>query len=703
MTPEYVVYSIGRTVKGIERASLLVEKQTADRKGSPVKKQVLNEPAWVIDVPDKDGVSLIVAGNRAVLGTANGKVTVVDLASRSVVWSTELDGIPLGLAAADGRLYVSTDQGAILCFGKKKSRRKLKVIEAHAEAYEKNDAYAAAAEEIIAQTGITEGYCVDLGCGEGELAYELARRTTLYICAIDPDADKVRAARRRLDAAGLYGTRVVVHEADLAALPHPAHFANLVVSARSVREGAGAVPAQSVRRVQRPSGGVACLGRVGAMDVDVRGPLAGAGAWTHQYCTPANNNCSSDTLIRAPLGMLWFRDSDFLMSSRHGRGPAPLFLGGRLFVEGLNALRAVDAYNGRTLWEYSLPGILKPYDQEHLVGASATGSNFCVEGDTLYLRTENRCIKLDVATCGKRGEIKLPGTWGFIAVEDGTLYGSLANTEHITHWAYRGSDMTGMFPESLALYAMDAATGAVKWTYTAKDSIRNNTIAIGNGRVHLIDRPVAVRDRTDKGQEPHPLGELVTLDAATGEQLWRNADDIYGTMLALSVQHDVLLMGYQHTRFKLNSELGGRMTAFRANDGTRLWDVKAGYDSRPVIHDRTIYMQPGAWDLLTGEPKRILDAQTGQEKLWQFSRSYGCGTIAGSPNLLVFRSATLGYIDLLGEPETHNYGGIRPGCWINALPVGGMLLLPDATHRCQCSYPIRASIALQPMDRVATP
>lgn len=156
-------------------------------------------------------------------------------------------------------------------------------------------------------------------------------------------------------------------------------------------------------------------------------------------------------------------------------------------------------------------------------------------------------------------------------------------------------------------------------------------------------------------------------------------------MLALSEEHDVLLMAYQHTRFRLASELGGRLTGFRASDGSQLWDIKASYASRPLISGRTVYAQPGAWDLLTGARKDF-----------SLARSYGCGTIVGSRRLLAYRSATLGYRDLTKDIGTENYGGIRPGCWINAIPAGGLLLLPEASNRCRCSYLIKATCALQP-------
>ena len=64
-------------------------------------------------------------------------------------------------------------------------------------------------------------------------------------------------------------------------------------------------------------------------------------------------------------------------------------------------------------------------------------------------------------------------------------------------------------------------------------------------------------------------------------------------------------------------------------------------------------------------------------------------------NLMVFRSATFGYFDLHENQEIRNFGGLRPGCWINALPAGGLVLMPDASAGCVCSYQNRTWMALQ--------
>lgn len=697
VTEKYIIYPVAEEIVGLNRMKLWTFKEIVDRKGEKSIKLVLSAPLWRMKSPHKID-SLIVAGNSVIVGTGS-RVSVIDIKSKETSFTAEVEGMPYGLAVANGRLFISTNKGIIYCYGPPQNNQG-RIAEAQTDKLlpEDSELYAKAADQIIKRTGITEGYCLDLACGDGSLAFALAKRTKLHIYAIDSDPDNVASARKKLDNAGLYGVRVTVHPGEPALKAYPNYFANLIVSGRST-EGVSVVPIDEANRLLRPYGGTLCIGKGGAMNKTVRGKLEGAGTWTHQYCDPANNNCSTDTIIKGPLGILWFNDFNFRMPDRHGRGPAPLFYDGLLFVEGLNGLRCVDAYNGRTIWEYPLPGILEPYDQEHINGAAITGSNFCIGQNCLYVRLENRCLRIDVETSEKLAEFKAPlnpngltGKWGYIACEDGILYGSIFNEEHTPKWGFRRSDMSDMLSESILFFALDAETGRLKWTYKPEHSIRNNAIAIGNGYVYIVDRPLAMVDLLERGVAErrgqdvpeHPTGTLIKLDANDGRIIWKNSRDIYGTMLALSKKYDLLLMSYQKTSFRLKSEAGGAMAALRTSDGSRLWDIKADYGSRPILNDRTIYIQPGAWDLLTG-----------QRKDFSFSRSYGCGTLAGSRNIMVFRSATLGYADLLCYRGTENYGGIRPGCWINALPVGGLVLMPDATDLCTCNYLIKSSIALQ--------
>ena len=62
---------------------------------------------------------------------------------------------------------------------------------------------------------------------------------------------------------------------------------------------------------------------------------------------------------------------------------------------------------------------------------------------------------------------------------------------------------------------------------------------------------------------------------------------------------------------------------------------------------------------------------------------------------MLFHSATLGYQNLTPNFKVENFGGLRPGCWINALPTGGLVLIPDASAGCSCSYQNRSWMALE--------
>jgi outer membrane protein assembly factor BamB len=695
----FVVFPDGVVQSASDQVSVFqwVETERMDKRGNPEKFTDL-KLVWSVR-PTYFGASLILAGRHIVSGGAGG-ISIIDLHTQNVISSKSVDGIAYGLSAANGNVFVSTNTGAIYCFGDRPNKSVIVQKESEESPYGENEANAQAAEEILRKTEIREGYCLDLDCGNGALAYELAKRTNLQIYAVDADMENVRFARRALGAAGLYGVRVTVHHAEPSHTNYPDSFADLIVSGRAVENGVDPSFAEESARLQRPYGGIVCIGKTGEMKVDVRGALAGTGVWTHQYANAANTICSDDGVIRGPLEILWFRDVDLIMPQRHGRGPAPLFYEGLMLAEGIDALRAVNAYNGRPLWSYPFPKILKEYDQDHLMGAAGTGSNFCIVGDSVFIHDGKQCQRLDVKTGKKINTYELPrlradeaGTWGYIAGVEDTLFGSSANTSHIVKWRYLQGTMGTQYTESTSLFALDVNTGTLKWKYDANDSIRHNAIAIGNGRVYLMDRPIAEIDKIeyDKSKRRgetvvHPPGVLLALDMQTGDEVWRNEQNIYGTMLALSETHDALLMSYQSTRFQLDSEIGGRMAAFRASTGKCLWDIEAEYVSRPIINGRVIYAQPGAWNLLTGEKKDF-----------QFTRSYGCGILASAMNLLVFRSATLGYRDLEWDQETQNYGGIRPGCWINAIPAGGLVLLPDAASGCTCSYLIQASIALQTM------
>jgi outer membrane protein assembly factor BamB len=436
--------------------------------------------------------------------------------------------------------------------------------------------------------------------------------------------------------------------------------------------------------------------------------LDGGGLWTHQNSNAGNTLCSDDVLVRGPLETAWYRDGVLEIVDRHAQGPAPLYNQGVLVVEGVDGLCGLDAYNGRTRWVFPIDGILADWDGvHHDVGVGDVGSNFCLGTDAVFVRNGPTCLRIDLQTGRQLAEFKTPvaddvanRNWGYVAVVDRVLFGTVLNEEHAVTPRYKNIRLR---TESVLLFAIDVDTGELLWKYEPQHSIRNNAIAIADGRAYLIDRPLAPADRIanpqPNGKRRPPLapgeqagGTLIALDARRGEVLWTNDQQIWGTQLAVGAPAGVLLMYYQgvkHGFFKLPSEVGGRLAAFTVDSGERLWDREAEYKTRPIINDGVVYAEGGAWDLTTGESIS-----------WDFRRSYGCGQISASRHLMLFRSATLGYLDLTREAGTENFGGIRPSCWFNAIPAGGMVLVPDGSSKCACSYQMRAWLALQPKEAV---
>ena len=648
---------------------------------------------------------VITAGSDVICGSQN-MVYVVNLERKKIRWSHPVRGNAVGLAVADGHLLVATTKGLIYCFADFEQQNVAPDTSDIAESSSPavSASIANIATDVLLESGVQQGFCLLVDCGDGRLARELARQSDLHVIGLESDEVKVAQARRSLVEAGVYGHRVSVIHGQLHNAKFPAYFADLIVSVKKPNSQTETSDDQLLAKLQRPNGGVVCLVEDGSCRIRRRGPLPGAGRWTHQNSDPANTLCSDDSLVRGPLEIAWFRDGVIEIADRHAQGPAPLFNNGILVVEGVHGLCGLDAYNGRTRWTYTVGDILADWDGvHHDVGIGDTGSNFCLSDDSVFVRSGTSCLKIDLRTGEKTAEFTAPTledspncNWGFVAFADGLLFGSLLNDKHKVSPRYPDIRLR---TESVLFFAMDPQTGDVRWKYEPKHSIRNNTIAIADGRVILIDRPLSSPDRIEQpsanGKHRPPLeagehveGTLVALNAIDGQVIWTNNQGIWGTQMAANSDARTLLMCYQgvkHNFFRLPSEIGGRLAAFDMDSGQRLWDRPATYKTRPVINGNVIYAEGGAWNLKTGE-----------ELPWAFQRSYGCGQIAASRHVMLFRSATLGYLDLTRNVGTENYGGIRPSCWFNAIPAGGMVLVPDGSAKCACSYQMRAWLALQP-------
>lgn len=696
------------------------------RKGASEKyhlERIDNAPtvktAWNADM-GVAATALIVAGPVAYIG-AKERIVGLNISTKKVDWSANVAGTVRALAAANGRLYAATDKGAIYAFAKDGRGSVVQPRGKHSP-YPKDGPLARRAAAILQKTGIMRGYCLDIDRGDpsassgeaGELAYQLAIQGDLYMVAIAANSGERDAARRKLDAAGLYGTRVVVLGGPPSERCLPPYFANLVISRSPL--------AEHLRPHLSPYRGALCTVDKGKIGYRSPTPPRGAGTWTHGLGDSGNSLCSGDELVGGPLGILWYTDEDLLTIDRHGKNPAPLFADGIMVRAGFDGIKTIDAYNGTLLWKREIPGLLRDYQGGTGVGAVAMGGMCCIESGAVFVRHDNYCLALDLLTGKQLAKHTAPphpdgkpGTWGYLAADRGVLFGTLFNEHHVVRGQHGDGGervqvpMGRHFTESILLFALDAKTGKLKWHCKAKDSIRNNSIAVGNGRAYFIDRPVAEIDRLLKadvaealrrgGTLPeHATGLLICRDARTGRELWRDEEDVFGTTLGLSKTHDLLVMSYNKVGRAIPSDSQGHRTrCYHAASGERAWDSPR-MGARPILNDRTLYSYPNAYDLFTGKRCTLVPgAKLGGPGRADAIRGkgIGCGTPIGSRHMLFIRSGAIGYYDIehdAGWLET--YGGIRSGCWLNAIPVGGIVLVPDDTRACRCSFPNQASIAL---------
>jgi outer membrane protein assembly factor BamB len=395
-----------------------------------------------------------------------------------------------------------------------------------------------------------------VGSEQGRLAYELAKRSELTIVGIEPDEQKVAAARMALSAAGLYGHRVMVEQGNLGDVPYSNYFANLIVSDQFVLTGKPAFDPRLYARMLKPVGGTICWGRPtsapgetissaaltslleaagikdhstikvdGTWGMLVRGKLPGAGSWSHQYGDAGNTASSKDTLVKGGLGVLWFGDpGPNTMVNRHEGAVGPLSINSRMFVQGENKVMAYDAYNGLLLWEYQNEQAIRTG-----VFNNVNPGNVAASDDALFMFDGDACHELDAVTGKLRRLHKLPaeidGTayqWGYVAYQNGMLFGTATVRQELAAQMKRRGRKTDDLTDTI--FAIDVTTGKHAWSYRGKN-ISHHTVAVGPDAVYFIDSSLTseMRDSLLK-QDKTALKKLSPEEAKQAEERMKRID-----------------------------------------------------------------------------------------------------------------------------------------------------------------------------------
>jgi outer membrane protein assembly factor BamB len=665
----------------------------------------------------------IQAGSRLYAG-APGRVAAIDLPREggqpAISWTAEIRGTPFRMLAFDESLFVVTEEGSISCFGAR-PRKATTYAAPMPPKRAAPDPLAPRAADILECSDVREGYCLALGYGSGRLVEQVALQSKLHCIVLEPDPRRADAARRELDARGLYGSRIHVVQGDLSSLELSPYVASLAISEDPDRNGLrpGDAALDRLFPSMRPYGGTVCLElsedqhdalaahldrghlaeaeirRSGDLTLLVRaGGLPGAADWTHESGGPGNTFSSDDRRVKPPFGVLWFGSSvDTIFPSwdyTHSRGPMPVVSHGRMFALVAERVHAWDVYTGRLLWSKTLSESPKTASrrQGHMIWQRDTAENFVAAEDGLYIIGETTCLRLDPSTGRLLGEIAIPegivneagAKWEAVRISGDLLFGSTGHH----------------------LLALDRHSGELRWKFAGRQD--RLAFAAGDGKVFCVDYWLPSRRR--RGENPE-AGQLHGLGERSGEPLWQVAVTTPADTanektrerfpplkphLSYGAPTDTLLL----------TSTRSTVAGFRGTDGQRLWSGTV-----PCRNPTSNWSGPEPPivlpELLITHAGEVYDPQTGDrppDRLWVgMNTAYneggtrGCNRAVGNRHVVALRDAHAAYFDLADGNEVF-LRGVRSGCSNSLLPAGGVLNAPNFAHGCTCNWPIFASLAL---------
>ncbi len=382
------------------------------------------------------------------------------------------------------------------------------------------------AAEVLKHIGSPRGICVVLGEEGRDLALELARTSELLIYLQMEDAGAVESARRAVEAAGLYGSRISIDRGPPSRIPLASGLADALVAA-----GGGAkVSDGEALRVLRPRG----KAWIGEKEV-VKPPAEGTEDWSHPYHGPDNNPVSGDRVARGPYL------TQFLADPRYAPLPqVAVASAGRVFKlfghiafkereePWLNTLAAFNGHNGAFLWRLEVPA-----------GIMVHRSTLIATPEVVYYADDRSCKVIDAATGRKVDEIAPPadvagGTfWKWMALEDGVLYALIGADEQRDPVMKAKSENHGWPWDPLSpgfnqprnawgfarsVLAIEAKSKKVLWSHSEKEEIDGRATCLKDGKLFVFRHG----------------SYLAALSAKTGRELWRrtkeNAADLFDAL-----------------------------------------------------------------------------------------------------------------------------------------------------------------------------
>ncbi|MCY3012704.1 MAG: PQQ-binding-like beta-propeller repeat protein [Planctomycetota bacterium] len=543
------------------------------------------------------------------------------------------------------------------------------------------------ASKILTESGVTGGFIVHLGVGNGELTSSLRSSDSIQVQGLDRDPIRVKAAREKIRNSGNYGN-VAIERLEGKQLPYVDNLVNLMVI-----DDLGDLDWEEVMRVLVPNGVAYLKSSDGTWKKTVKPRPKNIDEWSHYLHDATGNSVAHDEVVAPPRHLQWVGSPRY--SRHHDRMASMSALvstGGKMFYimdEGSRIsiqlpskwkLIARDAFNGTILWKRDIDTW-----QSHLwplkSGPSQLSRRLVSDDKTVYapLGYDAPLSAIDANT-GKTIRVyegtdateEIVNTQGrlFLVVRKGDA--ELANYAPVNGRVGDQALAREMFwnEEPRLLMAFEASTGKQLWAKQAK--VSPLTLAADSENAYF-----------------HDGEKLICLDQKTGAMLWQSESVSRRNQFTFNFGPRLVI----HDDVVLYAGGDGRMLSISKQDGKTLWKAEhpnSGYQSPQdlLVVDGLVWCAPttsgkdsGVYtgrDPKTGEVKKSFapDVQT----YWFHHRCY----IAKATDKFLMPSRT--GIEFVSPEKEHwdIHHWVRGGCLYGIMPCNGLTYAPP--HNCAC-YP----------------
>ena len=560
------------------------------------------------------------------------------------------------------------------------------------------------------------GWALVLEDRDGQLVEGLLQETELRIVSLVTDQRDVQRLQDDFQRNGQYGHRVSVWQHDIAEpLPFSKGLFNLVLEANPT----GLNNELLLEMAAAESGFLWRAGEKAPIEAARR---SGTGVWRHQYANPENSASTADQIVgnASEFRLLWFGGvGPSRMPDRHLRGPAPLTAGGAAVMQGDGVLIGIDPANGTERWQLEMPESAMRYVTPFDSGYAC----LTVDGTRLMVAAQRELWEVD-AYSGKISNKTLVDNenycWGYVAEAEGYLYASLMKSsaprtaiDKKTRFTYVDSDYRSERPLVTSREFRKLKTdGSHRWSHVSTGVILNGTISLNDQQVVFVEARSKKCLEHDTDRIPMATlmedAYLVRLSPQTGEITWEVPLKWEGAknVLYSQLSNDKIVLT---TSKSINDRAHYMIRVMSDKDGSLIWEtehehVKYGLFHGEQVHHPVVLNRPDGQVLLVAEPY-LYDLNTGEQKVpsgvgadWALRRpGHSCGTLSGAGNSLFFRASNPTVLNLASSQFTP-LAPTRAGCWINMIPAGGRLLIPEGSASCVCQYSLQTSMAFAPID-----